>query len=197
MGLRIGLVAVIVLLGVGIGFLSFQTATISTSPVLVPNTGILYLAPTFLLPFDDTPGSFAALQAEGITVLHDFNDLKRLVAQSKPDAIILHQLSLPNVDKNWVASQYRDGVIIVAINVPMTQLIDWVDDPSLRDTPWSENWYKKPFYAYVGSKAGFWGGIRAGGNNNINDVEGNLQQFMFAIKLAIRFQITFYSGSNV
>jgi hypothetical protein len=176
---------IVVVLGIVAGVALSQSATASTPPLVLSDARILYLAPSSLTGSDDTPGSFAALQAEGATVLHDFNEMKRSVAQAKPDAIILHQLSLPNVDKAWVASQYHNGVIIVAINVPMVELIDWVNDPNLLNTPWPDNWYKRPFYSYAGTKTGSWGGIRASGNNNINDIEGNLKQFMFAIKLAI------------
>lgn len=39
--------------------------------------------------------------------------------------------------------------------------------------------------SYAGAKTASGGGIRASGNNNINDKEGNLKQFMFTIKLAV------------
>ncbi len=182
----LGLVLVsVIALAIVAGIALSQSATASTPPLVVSDARILYMAPASLAPSDDTPGSFVALQGEGVTVLHDFKDLKHSVEQSKPDAIILHALSLPSVDRGWVASQYRDGVIIVAINVPMIQLIDWVDDPSLLSTQWPTNWYRKPFYSYAGTKIGARNGIRASGNNNINDQEGNLNQFLFTIKLAI------------
>lgn len=183
---------IIVALGIGVGIALAQSATALTVPLVLSDAKILYLAPSSLSPSDDTPGSFAALQAEGVTVLHEINDLKRSVEQSKPDAIIIHQSSLSSIDRSWVASQYHSGIIIAIINMKMRDMADLVGDSRILESPWTDNWYKKPFYSYVGVKLTL---LPSGeplrervvrGTNNINDQEGNLKRFLYTLKLAIK-----------
>lgn len=186
------IISVIVFLVIGASIAFVQAANATTPPLVFPDAKILYLAPASLSPADDTPGSFAALQAEGVRILHDYNDLKHSVAQAKPDAILLHRLSLPSVDKDWVAQQYHNGIIVATINVPMRDMANLVGDSSILDSPWTDNWYKMPFYSYVGIKitlspSGEPTGERVvHGTNNINDREGNLTHFLYTLKLAIK-----------
>jgi hypothetical protein len=186
------IISVIVILVIGASIIFVQAANANTPPLVLPNAKILYLAPATLSTTEDTPGSFATLQAEGITILHDYSDLKRSTEQAKPDAIILHQLSLPSVDKDWVVKQYHNGIIVAAINVKMRDMANLVSDPSILDSPWTDNWYKMPFYSYVGIKitlspSGEPTGERVvHGTNNINDREGNLTHFLYTLKLAIK-----------
>jgi hypothetical protein len=185
--------ALVFLSGIAAVMVLSQKATAMPPAVTtLPSATILYLAPTSLAAADDIPGSSAAFQTEGVTVIHDFNSLKRAMEQSKVDAIILHQLSLPGVEKSWVVSQYRNGVVIAAINVKMRDLADLVSDPSIVESPWTDNWYKKPFYSYVGIKITLFPSGEpsrqtvAQGTNNINDQEGNLKRFLYALNLAVK-----------
>ncbi len=180
------------LLGIALGIAVVQAAGATRPPSVLPPARILYLAPAVLPTAEDVPGSKAALQAEGVTVFHDFGVLKQATTQDKPDAVILHQQSLPQVDKGWIAKQYHSGIVIAAINVKMRDLADLVGDSRILESPWTDNWYKKPFYSYVGIKVTLMPSGEpsretvAHGTNNINDQEGNLKRFLYALRLAVK-----------
>lgn len=174
------------ILGIAAGTLLIESAIAKPSALVLPNANILYLVPAAVAPSEDIPGSSIAMQAEGVAVLHDFERLKRATEFTKPDAIIFHQLSLAGVDHSWIADQYRRGVVIAAINVKMTELAELVNDPTILNSPWPDNWYRKPYYAYAAQKTDPSGGVRGAGNDNLGDQERNLQKLLFTLKLAIK-----------
>ncbi|MBI4670275.1 MAG: hypothetical protein HY741_01230 [Chloroflexi bacterium] len=188
------------LIGVGVAITSLFTLNASDASTITSDAQIIYLAPTSLAISEDVPGSLTALQREGVKVVHDFPTLKQTVESNQSaandnatkrgriGAVIVHQHSLSEVDIKWLKSQYDRGTIIAGINIKMSELADLIADPALRAKAkaWPDERYKTPFYSYSGQKSGSWGGVVARGSNNFNPQDGTLQQFVYALRIAMK-----------
>ncbi len=191
------LLVFVILLAIGIGSWLGPAQAFPTQATK-PHYRILYLVPpkNELQANEDTPGSFASLQAEGVQATSDFSTLKKEVATQPPDAIILHKNLLAQIDQKWVQQQYRKGVIVVAVNLTMRELAQYLDDSELSNGNWTEGWYKKPFYSYAGKKpatdaysvqesarSGLFAGAISTGTNNFG---ANVKPFISTIRLSIQ-----------
>jgi hypothetical protein len=154
------------------------------SPTPSPNARIVYFAPLWVLPSDDIPGGTAALEAEGVTIVYDPLTLQSFVDQGRADVIILHRSTVGLVDAHWIESRYHEGIVIVGIGLTIHEISKLVDEPDLSNSFPAENARPRPaFYAYMMSKTWVDGGTSASGTGTFEEV--NLQQFLFALKLAI------------
>ena len=163
--------------------------------IFTSDAEILYLVPNELEVDTDIPDSESALGKLGVKVVHNFRDLQiafeesRLpgVAQkSKIGAIILHQQSLPEVDSTWLQGAFEQGLVLAGVNIKTSELAHLLGDDSLGKRGWADDQYKIPFYSYLGRKAGSWGGVIASGNNNLNPEDASVEQFIYALRIAMK-----------
>jgi hypothetical protein len=181
------LALLVVLMGIAASAVFIESVTAKPTPLQLPNARIVYFVPKILAPSEDIPQGVAVFQNEGVSIVHDFESLKQLVSANPPDAIILHADSIPQVNLEWLRNQFQSGVIIAGMNIRKSELSNLVgyrnsQEPANVD----EGWYKKPYYSYAGRKVNASGGAEVSGTNNINAQEGTMQQFFFALRLAVK-----------
>jgi hypothetical protein len=128
---------------------AFGVTTLVTASA-APHIRIVYFVPVSVSTTEELPGFSSVLQ--GMSLVHDSSTLKRVVEQVIPDALILHEGSMRYLDESWLIGQYQRGVIIVGINMKMYQLADLVNEPNVIDAHKTDDWYRKPFYSYVGHR---------------------------------------------
>ena len=176
------MIAAFVLLG--LIMVLVQNVGARPGPSVVPTANILYLVPNELPAAEGLGISNQTLQTQGMQILHTFKDLQQTAIRQKPDAILVHQQALTSVDRKWFAEQYRAGIIVGGINIKVSELVNLVNDPTLISDgpPLTEDWYKKPYYSFVGKYAGASGGGQGFATNNINPKEGTFEQFMTTLK---------------
>jgi len=66
-----------------------------------------------------------------------------------PEALLIHESALPVVDEAWLASIYRDGVVLVFFNVYAPELAHLLNDPCLIQRGFASEPYEGPFYVSV------------------------------------------------
>lgn len=189
--------AVVLLIGTAI-LLAVQIVLNVNSTVadtFISDAQIIYLAPRQIQADQDIPGSNSALEKLGVRVVDNFQDLQAIFEQSRSSgapqnskigAIILHQQRLQEVDPVWLQQAFEQGLVLAGVNVKTSELAALLADESLGKRGWADDQYKTPFYSYLGRKAGSWGGVIASGNNNLNPKEGSVEQFIYALRIAMK-----------
>lgn len=66
-----------------------------------------------------------------------------------PEALLIHESALPMVDEAWLASIYRNGVVLVFFNVYAPELARLLSDPCLIQRGFASEPYDGPFYVSV------------------------------------------------
>lgn len=138
----------IVIVGSALALLIPRLPTAQATETQIPSgVHILYLRPD-LSANQDIPEMNDQWTANGIKVVKDFAILTKLASSKDIDTIIIHKLTLPQVNRQWLSEQRRSEKIIVGINITMRQLSQAIEGTP-PDRAWSDGWQQEPFFSMI------------------------------------------------
>ncbi|MFQ5855728.1 MAG: hypothetical protein ACE5LU_08820 [Anaerolineae bacterium] len=114
-----------------------------------PGYRIVYLLAEGVVPAD-SPIAPSRLEATlGAQTAHTWREVVSLDEPTPIEALVIHDSALSMVDRDWLASAYRRGVVIGAFDVYAPALADLLDDPCIAADGFAAEPYSSSFYVIV------------------------------------------------
>lgn len=86
-----------------------------------------------------------------VQIAFTWDDFTELEAEQPADALIIDVSALDQVDAEWLANAYRNGVLIATFNVPVDQFAELVDDQLLTLDGFAADPYPGDFFIMASS----------------------------------------------
>jgi len=86
-----------------------------------------------------------------VQIVDSWTELLEIADYQPLDAVILHASAIPEVDRNWLARQYRQGVVITAIDITPQDFGGLIGSSEIAETSFDPKQGEHPFYIITSS----------------------------------------------